>query len=307
VAFLLEKAVSKEEMTQLVKDCAAKLGHIPTLQELQAIAGLNKHQIRKTLGLYKEFVRTCGLEGRGIGHQVPMRTLFDDWAGVVRRLGKIPSVCDYQAHGRYSYSPMRVRYGTWRDVPGAMLAYAREEGIEAEWKDVADVILSHLEKTPRRNVTASMTPGVTEGVTVRHRVITGQPIYGRPILPFPLTYAPTDESGVIFLFGTQAERLGFAVQRIQRGFPDCEALREISPNQCQKVRIEFELESRNFLQHLHPIEGCDLIICWKHNWPQCPLEVLELQKVIVPQQPKIEYAATEGYLGADDKEDGDKK
>jgi hypothetical protein len=61
------------------------------------------------------------------------------------------------------------------------------------------------------------------------------------------------------------------------------------------------------LQHLHPIEGCDLIICWKHNWPQCPLEVLELQKVIVPQQPKIEYAATEGYLGADDEEDGDKK
>jgi len=26
------------------------------------------------------------------------------------------------------------------------------------------------------------------------------------------------------------------------------------------------------------VKGCDMIICWKHNWPECPLEVLELRK-----------------------------
>jgi hypothetical protein len=27
--------------------------------------------------------------------------------------------------------------------------------------------------------------------------------------------------------------------------------------------------------------GCDLIVCWKHNWPECPIEVLELEKVVM--------------------------
>ena len=25
--------------------------------------------------------------------------------------------------------------------------------------------------------------------------------------------------------------------------------------------------------------GCELIVCWKHNWKECPLEVIELRKV----------------------------
>jgi hypothetical protein len=34
---------------------------------------------------------------------------------------------------------------------------------------------------------------------------------------------------------------------------------------------------------MHPAAHCDLIVCWKHNWPECPLEVLELRKVIENQ------------------------
>jgi hypothetical protein len=50
----------------------------------------------------------------------------------------------------------------------------------------------------------------------------------------------------------------------------------------QRVRIEFEFESRNFLKHRHKKDGCDMIICWRHNWPECPsnIEVLELSKVL---------------------------
>jgi hypothetical protein len=275
--------MTKEEMTEAIKECAAKLGRIPTLQHLETMAGLTKKQIRKTLGVYKHFVAACGLEGRGCGHQVPMHTLFHDWAGVVRKLGKIPSVVEYGLHGKYTYTPMRTRYRSWYDVPAAMLSYARSEGIEAQWSDVAAIIHAYLEKRAAENVTDNVAAGVTDGVTLRHRVVPGQPIYGRPMLPCPLTYAPTCESAVIFLFGTLAERLGFAVQRIQTEFPDGEALREVAPNRWQRVRIEFEYESRNYLHHLHPTDGCDLIVCWNHNWPKCPLEVLELQNVILPQ------------------------
>jgi len=27
-------------------------------------------------------------------------------------------------------------------------------------------------------------------------------------------------------------------------------------------------------------KGCDPIVCWKHNWAECPLEVLELSKLV---------------------------
>jgi hypothetical protein len=34
------------------------------------------------------------------------------------------------------------------------------------------------------------------------------------------------------------------------------------------------------LTHLHDLSGCDLIVCWRHNWPECPVEVLELSQLI---------------------------
>ncbi|HEY1939619.1 MAG TPA: hypothetical protein VGJ33_16935 [Candidatus Angelobacter sp.] len=68
------------------------------------------------------------------------------------------------------------------------------------------------------------------------------------------------------------------VHQIQSEFPDCEAVREVARGQWQRFRIEFEYESRNFLKHRHTKSGCDLIICWRHNWPECPLKVLELSK-----------------------------
>jgi len=105
-------------------------------------------------------------------------------------------------------------------------------------------------------------------------------MYGRMMRPYPLICAPINEMGVVFLFGAVAERLGFWVLRIQTEFPDCEALRLVDEERCQLVKIEFEQESRNFLKHMHKVDECDLIVCWKHNWPECPLEVVELRELL---------------------------
>ena len=65
-------------------------------------------------------------------------------------------------------------------------------------------------------------------------------------------------------------------------FPDCEAKRQIGPKRWQRVNIEFEFESRDCRNHGHPLTGCDVIVCWRHNWPDCPehIEVLELSSRI---------------------------
>jgi hypothetical protein len=121
-------------------------------------------------------------------------------------------------------------------------------------------------------------------VALKERALTAGPTYGPPMWPGPLAYAPVNELGVVFLFGWMAPQLGYVVHRIQPEFPDCEAMRLVGEDKCQLVKIEFEHESRNFLKHMHDVNGCDLIICWRHNWPECPLEVLELKKVLSLQQ-----------------------
>ena len=92
-----------------------------------------------------------------------------------------------------------------------------------------------------------------------------------------------NEQGVVLLFGMLAKDLGYMIEAVQTGFPDCEAMRQIAPERWQRVHIEFEFESRNFRDHGHPPTGCDVIVCWRHNWDDCPegiIEVVELSSII---------------------------
>jgi hypothetical protein len=95
-------------------------------------------------------------------------------------------------------------------------------------------------------------------------------------------YEPVNEQGVMVLFGMFAKELGYMVEAVQAGFPDCEAKRRIAGERWQRVHIEFEFESRNYREHNHPLTGCDVIVCWRHNWDGCPphIEILELSTQI---------------------------
>jgi hypothetical protein len=97
-----------------------------------------------------------------------------------------------------------------------------------------------------------------------------------------LLHAPMNEQGVVFLFGMVAQELGYVVESITPGFPDCEAKRRVSKSgdTWERVRIEFEFESRNFMTHGHKVTDCDVIVCWEDNWTDCPIEVLELKTAI---------------------------
>ena len=57
---------------------------------------------------------------------------------------------------------------------------------------------------------------------------------------------------------------------------------EMAKGQWQDQNVEVEFESRNFLKHGHDPKKCDVIVCWVHNWPECPkeIEVVELRKEV---------------------------
>ncbi|HEY1528349.1 MAG TPA: hypothetical protein VGH51_19145 [Candidatus Angelobacter sp.] len=114
-----------------------------------------------------------------------------------------------------------------------------------------------------------------------------RPLKDRPLLGAPLglpamAYEPVNEMGVMVLFSMMAHQLGFVIESVQSGFPDCEAKIEVEPGRWQHFRIEFEYESRGFKLHGHDPSQCDLIVCWRHKWKNCPpnLQVLELSKLV---------------------------
>jgi hypothetical protein len=107
-------------------------------------------------------------------------------------------------------------------------------------------------------------------------------VYGDPIEFRGVRHAPVDIGGVIFLFGMVARELGFNVEAMSSGFPRCEAKRQIAPGKWARLRIDFELESRQFRDAGRNPAACDLIVCWRDTWPDRPasLDVLALDRVL---------------------------
>jgi hypothetical protein len=80
-----------------------------------------------------------------------------------------------------------------------------------------------------------------------------------------------------------SRELGFSVEALQQGFPDCEGkyLHDKSRQLWAKARVEFEFKASNFREHGHDDNECDVIVCWENNWPDCPLRVVELRSEIM--------------------------
>jgi hypothetical protein len=268
--------MNKEEVIAAIQESAARLGRAPTFTEVRRATQMSKHEIRKHFLTYAKALSECGLQRTGPGYEADATELFKDWAALVRKLGKLPTMAEYEMHGSYSVRPLIRRYGGWVHVPAGLQEFAREERLEGEWADVLDIIARHKEE----EADGRRTSGSTNSRMPKPRILKDRPIYGAPMMDMALGLAPTNEMGVVFLFGTVAKELGYMVVRVQSEFPDCEVFRLIDPEHCQLVLAEFEFESRNFLAHGHKIDGCDLIICWKHNWEGCPLEVVELSAVM---------------------------
>ncbi len=128
---------------------------------------------------------------------------------------------------------------------------------------------------------AELRPSQNPGLTTRD-IKKDRPVMGEPFDRSPMTNAPVNELGVMVLFGMVAAGLGLQVESVQGKFPDCLAKRQVAPGKWQHLRIEFEYESKNFKLHGHDPKGCDVIVCWKHNWKDCPdnIEIIELCRLI---------------------------
>jgi HNH endonuclease len=265
-----EETVTKEEIITAIQQCAKELGHTPTLPEFQGKTGITEAQVRRRLEGWGKAVKEAGL-ARSMGTRVDIKPLFEDWAGIVRRTGRLPSQSDYAVTSQFSVRPLLRRFGRWTRVPVGLLKFGEENGLAEEWCDVLELIRLHYPSVDGE-IFATAKP-----MPLYPRA--GRRLYGPAMTPLPLAFGPANEMGVVFLFGMLARKLGFIVTWIGTEFPDCEAMQEVAPGKCQLVNIEFEFESANFHKHGHDVSKCDVIVCWRHNWADCPLQVVELEKI----------------------------
>src|SRR5439155_770115 len=104
------KTVTREEIIAAVKECTARLGRAPGADEFRLTMSVRRHLIRKYFSTYTQLLTECGLERHGSGKALTLESIFRDWAGVVRSMGKIPTTADYDRHGVHSYRPFLTRY-----------------------------------------------------------------------------------------------------------------------------------------------------------------------------------------------------
>ena len=152
--------------------------------------------------------------------------------------------------------------------PGLMPRGLREEG--------------DLDPSLAVNAPLLQDDGLSRGDFTPRGIRKDRPVMGEPFDRSPMTNAPVNELGVMVLFGMVAVGLGLQVESVQGKFPDCIARRQVAPGKWQYLRIEFEYESKNFKLHGHDPKGCDMIVCWRHNWKECPaeIEVVELSRLV---------------------------
>lgn len=272
----------KNQVLDAIRKCADQLGRPPSRSEFKTKTGMSEYHVLSHLQNWREAVRAAGLQADSTNVRLDDGALLQNWGEFVRKIRQIPTRNQYRREGAFSPGTFEKHFGPWSGIPSRFKEFAKGK---PEWADVLSLLPRNVPKwqqmsetPPLDKVNASTPPSVALS-RPRHSKLQDRSTYGNPIDFRGLRHEPVNEQGVVFLFGMVAKELGYMVEAVQTGFPDCEAKRQVEGGRWQRVRIEFEFESRNYD---HPIDGCDLIVCWRHNWPDCPphIEVMELRNVI---------------------------
>jgi len=200
--------------------------------------------------------------------------LLAEFHRVVSELGAIPSWHAFDSIATVGPDTLRRRFGGRQGTLQRYKAWLEQNHPDAPMLALLPIKSKHEIVTPA--ILSRETSQPTQWAK-NSGVVFGAPMHFRG-----LRHAPINEQGVVYLFGMVSSELGLIVEAIQSSFPDCEAKRCVDAklSRWQRVRIEFEFRSSNFREHGHEQAGCDMIVCWEHDWPECPLEVIELRSVI---------------------------
>ncbi len=258
-------------------------------------SGVSERKIQRLFGSYNDLVLAAGLSPRAFPTSDSPIYSDEYLLNEVVRVFRLPNSkltrVYFEQNGSVSTSACERRFGGWINTIKAA-GDRLNSGDETELvRRIQEYIAPNL--PPRRATTAALgsdndeedaRPVQPDLPEQNYSMVPAglSNLYGDFINFRGLQHAPVNEQGVVFLFGMICRELGYVVEIVKPGIPDCEAKRRVrgKAGMWQRVRIEFEFESRNFRQHGHDPDQCDVIVCWEDNWPECPIEVLALRSAM---------------------------
>ena len=243
-----------DDLVAYLRDLSARLGKDTlSAREVNADGQISIATICRRFGGFSNLLVKAGLRPRRQYKRDPEKML-DSLRELMSQIGRQPSLTEVKKNLAYSPHQYEVQFGSVEKA--CELARSISPGTARSENPLPSPFEGELHKSH-----------------IRRR-------YG-PVLDFRgLRHAPINEQGVVFLFGMLAADLGFVVESVQGGFPDCDAKLRRKDGTYEGVRIEFEFRSSEFVRHKHDPDGCDFIVCWEHDWPDCPLAVIELSKEV---------------------------
>jgi hypothetical protein len=247
----------KEAILRYLKELAGRLGVTSlSTRQVKKEGHISPTTVIRAFGGFSEALRQAGLR--------PSRTykrnreaMLMELASLLDGLGRAPSKTEISENLSLNAGHYEKEFGSVAKALALIKEEHRNSGEPASEQVIPSV---------RASLTASKSKSRRK--------------YGPTIDFRGLRYAPTNELGVVLLFGKLAEELGIVVEGVQNGFPDCDAKLKRSDGSYEGVRIEFEYNSQSFERHGHNPNECDLIVCWRHDWTDCPLEVIELSSLV---------------------------
>jgi hypothetical protein len=268
---------TRESIIEAAKAAALQKGDTISRSDFMRHSGISSYHLYRLFpdGGWSEVQRLAGLKQHADNDPISDDDLLAEFHRVATEQRRIPTWHKFGAVAKISESTIKRRFG---GSQGILKAY--REWLERNAPD--SPLLADLSETTNREIQQPAQPPATESTKPSAWAKLDGIEYGAPINFRGLRHAPINEQGVVYLFGMVSNELGLIVEAVQAGFPDCEAKRCVNPreNRWQRVRIEFEFRSRNFVDHGHDPARCDLVVCWEHNWPDCPLEIIELRSVL---------------------------
>lgn len=103
-----------------------------------------------------------------------------------------------------------------------------------------------------------------------------------------IVYAPVNRAGVLLIFSRLLDEFEMLVEETAEDCRYIIARRRVDtgqpgPSRWERVKIALAYESIE-IQQGNKIDtdfdgSADLLICWQHNWPDCPLETFELRSL----------------------------
>ncbi len=267
--------VDRETIIREIRRVAQEIGaNAVSRSQFKSKSGISEWQIYKHFDTWNGAVEAAGLIPTDVS-RIDDTKLFREMKDVFARFGGVCTRMKFDKLCRYSADVYKKRFGRWNDILLAFKAWLNESGEDFPFLNQLPIATnSHKieESIPtKKGKTETASWGSIGAVT-----------FGSFLNFRGLQHAPVNEQGVVFLFGMVCFELGFVVEAVRTSYPDCEAKRRVNRkrDEWERVRIEFEYCSSHFRDHGHDPNGCDVIVCWQHDWPECSLEVIELKTAI---------------------------